>query len=126
MANILSRQGDLLKEGERLAAALAANEASLPHLQISREKLEGIVEEMRELLVRQAVLVAEKQEASGRLYELFANGTKLITFLRKGVQEAYGTRSEKLAEFGLKPFRGRPRRLAAPEPLPTPPPPVIE
>ena len=41
MPNILSRQGDLLKEGERLSTALAANEADLPYMQAPREKMEG-------------------------------------------------------------------------------------
>jgi hypothetical protein len=126
MANILTRQGDFLKEGARMSSALAANEADLPHLQLPGQKMEGMVEEMRQLIVRQAVLIAEKQEVSSRIQDLFSNGSRLLTFLRKGVQDAYGIRAEKLAEFGLTPFRGRTRRTPAPEPLPPSPPPVIE
>ena len=131
MAIVLTRQGDLLKEGERLSKAILANVADLPHLQAPAEKMESLIEEMGEIIIQQGVLNAEKQEASRRIQEIFANGAKLLTFMRKGVQEAYGSRSEKLAEFGLKPYRGRPRRTPSPEPLPTsvetpPAPPVTE
>jgi hypothetical protein len=37
------------------------------------------------------------------------------------VKQHYGIRSEKLAEFGVKPFRGR-KRAEKPEPTPTPTP----
>lgn len=131
MSNILTRQGDLLKEGERLAQAVLANAADLPQLQLSADKMAAMMEEMKELLVTQGVLNAEKQEGSRRLQEIFANGAKLLTFLRKGVLEHYGSSNEKLAEFGIRVYRGRPRRTTAPEPPstpeePTPNPPVIE
>lgn len=131
MPTILTRQGDLMKQGQVLAEAILANVADLPHLQGPAEKMESMLGEMKEILLRQGVLSAEKQEASRRIQEIFANGAKLLTFLRKGVQEVYGSRAEKLAEFGLKVYRGRPRRTLAPEPLPTPTeptpnPPVIE
>ncbi len=126
MANILTRHGDLLKEGERMSSAIAANEADLPHLQLPGEKMEAMMEEMRELIIRQGVLTGEKQTVSSRIQDLFSNGSRLLTFLRKGVQDVYGIRAEKLAEFGVTPFRGRTRRTPEPEPLPTPPPPVIE
>ncbi|HEX2222988.1 MAG TPA: hypothetical protein VHN15_02150 [Thermoanaerobaculia bacterium] len=131
MATILSRQGDLLKQGQVLAEAILANEADLAHLQAPAEKMQSMMEEMKEILLRQGVLNAEKQEASRRVQEIFANGAKLLTFLRKGVLEHYGSSAEKLAEFGLKVYRGRPRRTASPEPSPNPggtptTPPVIE
>jgi hypothetical protein len=41
--------------------------------------------------------------------------------LRQGVKQHYGIRSEKLAEFGLQPFRGR-KTKTEPEPKPETPP----
>jgi hypothetical protein len=50
-----------------------------------------------------------KQEVSRRLAELMQEGNKLVTFLDAGVKQQYGNRAEKLVEFGLQPFRSRPR-----------------
>jgi hypothetical protein len=115
-------QAELLKEGDSLFTALSANQADLNHLNGSREKLEGMLEQMREALAQQSALTASKQEVSKQVEQLFRNGAKLITFLRKGVAEHYGSENEKVVEFGLQPFRGR-RRLVAPV---TPPPPAVE
>ena len=113
-------QAELLKEGDSLFTALSANQADLNHLSGSRDKLESLLLQMREALTEQSALTASKQEVSKQVEQLFRNGAKLITFLRKGVIEHYGSESEKMVEFGLKPFRGR-RRPTAPE---TPPPAV--
>jgi hypothetical protein len=116
-------QAELLKEGDSLFAALSANSADLGHLNGSREKLESLLEQMREALTQQSALTASKQETSKQLDQLFRNGAKLITFLRKGVAEHYGSENEKVVEFGLQPFRGRRRSLT---PVPPPPPPAVE
>lgn len=118
-------QAELLQEGDRLFAGLTANTTDLGHLAGSRLKLESTLTQIRELLQRQGAFAASKQEASRQLRELLENGSKLITFLRKGIQEHYGNRSEKLVEFGIQPFRGRVRRPAEPEtPTVTPPAPT--
>ena len=39
----------------------------------------------------------------------------MATGVRRLVTENYGLRSEKLAEFGIQPFRGRKSRNAVPE-----------
>lgn len=44
---------------------------------------------------------------SKRLKVLIDEGQRLATGLRKLLTENYGVRSEKLAEFGMQPFRGR-------------------
>ncbi len=49
-------------------------------------------------------------------------GDRLMTAASKVLQEFYGLRSEKLAEFHLQPFRGRSRASKAKEPAPQPPP----
>jgi hypothetical protein len=47
----------------------------------------------------------------------------MATSLQKLLQENYGLRAEKLAEFGVQPFRGRKTKSQAPgTPAPTPAP----
>jgi hypothetical protein len=128
MAKGLSTYAQFMREGERFAQGIVANVDDLPHLEMFREQLQAFVEAVRDLTVRQGVAAAEKQELTRQLQAAFLSGTKLMTFLRRGVEQAYGTRSEKLVEFGLVPLRDRARRTAQPTPpeAPTPPPPTIE
>ena len=107
--------GDL----QRLMAALSANSADLPHLEGSREQLGVLVGRALEAAGRQAVHTAEKQEATQQLNTFLVESLRLANVLRLAVKQHYGIESEKLAEFGLQPFRGRPRRTA-PEPPPPP------
>ena len=96
---------------ERELAALEQNIAEMPQAEIPRQKLQGILTEIRELSTEQKALTAKKQEASKRIQALIVQGRKLSTVLRTLVREHYGNRSEKLAEFNLQPFRGRPRQI---------------
>lgn len=109
---------------ERLLERLEANIAELAHLEMPRLKLAAMLTEVREVAARQAALSAAKQEATKRLQELIADGRKLATFLRTGIREHYGTGAEKLVEFDLQPFRGRPRPAAEPPKAPEPPAPA--
>lgn len=117
----------------RLADSLAANNSEIQHLGVSREKLEGVLTQAQEISQEQASRTAAKQEASRKLKTLFIEGERLATVLRLALKEHYGIRSEKLTEYGLQPFRGRPRKVKpeAPEqpgapapnaPNPAPPP----
>jgi hypothetical protein len=89
---------------------------------VSVDKLTSLLENMGELLIQQGALQAGKQQVTSELNLSLDDGLRLLTFLRKGVREQYGPRSEKLVEFGLQPFRGRPRRFD----LVKPPVPVVE
>ena len=91
----------------RFNAALAANAAELPHLESSRLRLDRTVTDAQEAAAQQAAFTASKQEASKRLATLVTEGQRLASGIRKLLTENYGARSEKLAEFGLQPFRGR-------------------
>ena len=103
--------GDL----QRLVAKLSANSGDLPHLEASRVTLEGILAQAQEALGRQAAFTAGKQEATKQLQTLLVEGLRLANVLRLAVKQHFGIRSEKLAEFGLQPFRGRPR-VVKPDP----------
>jgi hypothetical protein len=118
MPQYLVSQADVLTEAERILAAMQANDADIAHLSGSRDKLQSHLEMARELSRQQSSLAASKQEATSQLQQTLHDLAKLIHFLRIGFKEHYGTRSEKLVDYGVKPFRGRPRRVQAP---PTPP-----
>jgi hypothetical protein len=125
MARETTTYAETRDDWRRLIPSLIANAAEIPHLEAPRIQLEGIVNEVSELLARQAELAASKQEVSKRLQVLVAAGRQLAAFLRAGVKQRYGTRSEKLSAFNLQPFRGR--KVTKPtdekpfEPVPTSP-----
>jgi hypothetical protein len=106
---------------QRLRVTLLANAADIPHLEGPRGRLEAILAQTEEVAKQQASLIANKQEASKRLKALLTEGERVADGIRKFLKEHYGVRAEKLAEFGLKPFRGR-RKAGSqnPEPAETP------
>jgi hypothetical protein len=110
---------------QRLLEPLLANAADLAHLQMSRDKLSALAAQGVSLTREQAVHQASKQQVTRRLQSLVVDADRLVTLLRQAVKEHYGIRSEKLTEFGLQPFRGRPRTPRPPalpeEPLPAAP-----
>jgi len=109
---------EVVTSWELVLAALERNLAEIPHAEIPLQKLQAALKEVRELSTEQAALAAKKQEASKRIQELILQGRKLSTVLRTLVREHYGNRSEKLAEFSLQPFRGRPRKTKPTVPVP--------
>jgi tryptophanyl-tRNA synthetase len=98
-----------------------ANSAALPHLEMPVAQLEALLAQGLDLTKEQAVFRASKQEKTQQLQTVLTEGTRLATLLRNALKQHYGPTSEKLAEFGLKPFRGRKARQA-PEPDPDPDP----
>jgi len=109
---------------EQLATSMEANAEDFPHLEAQRQELADTLVQVRDVSTRQAALTAAKQEATQELQTLLAEGRKLATFLRVGIRQRYGNRSEKLVEFKLQPFRSRTRPAAPPatqEPKPADP-----
>jgi hypothetical protein len=100
----------VLGEWEQLNAMLAVNSADLPTLEPSRLRFADFLTKARDAAQRQAVHTAGKQESSKELKELITEGERVATMLRQGLRAHYGIRSEKLAEFGMRPFRGRKRK----------------
>jgi hypothetical protein len=89
--------------------ALEANKEELPHMEVPRQRGAAILTEMKGLRAKQASLTADKQEVSKRLVVLNNEARILMTSMDTGIRAQYGTRSEKLVEFGRKPFRSQPR-----------------
>ena len=100
-----------LGDMERLVSSMEANAAELPHLETSRNQLNTLLDEARDASDLQALHTAGKQEASRKLQTALTEGMRLATVIRLAVKHHYGIRSEKLAHFGIQPFRGRPRKV---------------
>ena len=109
---------------QRLLARLNANREELQHLEPSRSGFETLLGQIEGAADRQAFHTAGKQEASQQLQTFLTEGERLATVLQLAVKHHYGIRAEKLADFGLKPFRGRSRKPSSkkkpqpPEPEP--------
>jgi hypothetical protein len=104
---------------QRFNLALTTNKAELQDLEPSRAKFDTMVGQTQDTANRQGALMGQKQDLSKQLRSQIVESERLANVLRKAVQAHYGIRAEKLAEFGLQPFRGRPRTVKA---TPTPPP----
>ncbi|HYG61169.1 MAG TPA: hypothetical protein VEL74_01195 [Thermoanaerobaculia bacterium] len=97
----------ILGTWRELLPPLMANAAELPQLEIPRGKLERILGRAQEVVHLQGLLAANRQELTREWDLLQAEGERVAALLRRGIKEHYGPRAEKLAEFGLQPFRGR-------------------
>lgn len=104
----------------KFTKVLAMNATEVPHLEGARIRLETMLGEVQETASQQAALVASKQETSKKLKSQMVEAERLATGIRKMLTEHYGLRSEKLAEFGMQPFRGRKGKEVTPE-TPEPP-----
>lgn len=107
------RHGEIPVDWQRLTANMEANAGDIPHLENHRVALQVLKEEISSLSAQQSQLQAQKQEVSKQLKEKLGEGQKLATFLRVGLKQHYGHRSEKLVEFGLQPLRKRSRGTKA-------------
>jgi hypothetical protein len=108
------QKNETLERWRRLLPPLEAHAGELPHLETLRGKLTGTLERAEEIVQRQAALEAERQELTREFGGLREQGNRTAALLRTGVTEHYGPGSERLAAFGMQPFRGR-KRKAAPQ-----------
>ncbi|MEA2599966.1 MAG: hypothetical protein QOF89_958 [Acidobacteriota bacterium] len=101
---------------QHLLDMVEANSTDLAHLEVPRVKLGSMLGRVQDLNKQQAAMTASKQEASKQIRILLTEGQRLANALRVMIKEHYGIRAEKLAEFGLQPFRGRNRKAKTPAP----------
>ncbi|HEX7183427.1 MAG TPA: hypothetical protein VF756_16460 [Thermoanaerobaculia bacterium] len=104
---------DVVVDWDQLLAAWIANASDLPSLDPQRLELETLHREIRELGIKQDAQQAIVQQITQDINARIKRGRPLATQLRAGVTARYGTRSEKLVEFGMKPFRTRVRKANA-------------
>jgi hypothetical protein len=118
------KYGATLNGWERLLASMEANAGDFPQLETYRAQLKTKLDAARAASAQQAAMDATKQEATKSLQAVLVEGRKLATFLRGGIKQRYGDRSEKLVEFGLAPLRPKTKAKADQKPPVTPPPPT--
>ena len=113
----------ILGDLQRLSVSMEANREDLPQMEPFRLKLVAILTRILEVLQQQAALTVGKQEMSKELRRLLTEGQRVANVVRTAVKDHYGVREEKVAEFGVQPFRGRKVKRAPEVPPPPPPPP---
>jgi hypothetical protein len=106
MANVPLYMNDV-NGWEKVTKGVAANADEVSHLVDHSTQLEQKAARMRFLSVEQAALTASKQLITQEMQRLFREGQTLLDFVQTGVRQHYGLRSDKLVEFGLRPFRGK-------------------
>ena len=99
----------VLHKLELRSKALAANIEETPELVMPLATLDGFLALLRDLTTEQARLTAARQDVSQRIAEHIDKAQKLMTYVDLGVKHHYGNSSEKLVEYGLQPFRSKPR-----------------
>ena len=99
-----------------LLTKLGANIGELPQLEPFRVKLAAILAQVLGISHQQDAMRASKQEASKQLRKLVTEGNRTAALMRAAIKEHYGPTEEKVAEFGLQPFRGRKVTLTPEQP----------
>jgi hypothetical protein len=102
-------RADILLEWEKLRAAYKANAPALSGFEPLLQELETVETEVRTLGIEQDVQQAAVQQTAKEIEGRIARGTVLATRLRSAAKAVYGTRTEKMLEFGIRPFRKRVR-----------------
>lgn len=95
---------------QQFYGTLQANSADLSHLEGSVKIFGTLLDRAEKVVKQQAALTAGKQESTQELRALLAEGERLATVLRSALKHHYGIRAEKLAEYGMQPFRGLKRK----------------
>ncbi len=104
-----------------LLAKLEVTIGELPQLEPFRVKLLAILTQVLGLSRQQDAMRASKQEASKQLRQLIGEGSRVAAVIRAAIKDHYGPREEKIAEFGLRPFRGRKVKTSPATPAPQTP-----
>jgi hypothetical protein len=117
------KYGTTLNGWQRLLTSMEANAQDFSQLEAYRTQMQGMLDAARQAAKEQTAMAAAKQDATQRLNDLLVEGRKLATFLRGGVKQRYGDKSEKLVEFDLAPARPKaktPEPAKPPAPVPSP------
>jgi hypothetical protein len=117
-----TRSAGIMGDLQRLSVTMDANKEALPQLEPYRLKLTGIVTQVFETAKQQAAHKAGKQESSKQLRKLLTQGNRVADVVRTAVKDHFGPEDEKVAEFGVQPFRGLKTKTKTPTPTPAPPP----
>ena len=92
-----------------ISAGLKPLLGTMPHLADLHGQLEQVITQSEDLDARAEALKAEAREVNANRETLAKSGDDLRLRLGASLQTAYGFKSEKLIEFGLKPRKTRGR-----------------
>jgi hypothetical protein len=113
-------RADFIVSGKQLSAAYQANAASLPGMDPLHQEFAILLAELENLGIQQEAQTAAVQQTTKDIEERLARGGLLATRMRNGVKLHLGTRTEKVIEFGIRPFRKRvrpPKVIEVPVPV---------
>jgi len=99
-----------LKTWTDLIAACRQNPELLAYAAPELRALEQTLGDLQAAKSRQVLLDAEKQKATAQHLALHQKASDLAFQIRSGVKAFLGPRNERLAEFNIKPLRGRRQR----------------
>lgn len=115
-------QNETLGDLQRLSDALTAIADDFEHMGGAVTEFQARVAEAQEAAKQQAILTSAKQEATQRVHALLKDALAQGALLRKAARVRYGRSSDKLAQLGVRPFRGRKAAAASPAPTSAPEP----
>jgi hypothetical protein len=98
-------RGDIVLEWEKLIVALRANPQVLVAVEPVLQEFEMLLNEIRSLVVQQDVQTATVQQTSQDIKERVKRGRLLAGRLRSAAKAVFGDRTEKVIEFGMRPYR---------------------
>ncbi len=100
-----------LRGWEQMLIPLEGQIENLPlHLKEPYAELVELLKEARELALQQRIHQAAKQEATQKLRDVLDRGRRTASFVRVGLKQHHGKQSERLVEYGVRPFRRRSRK----------------
>jgi len=109
----VNSRADFLVDGKKLSAAYQANAGGLPGLEALHGEFVILLNEIESLGVLQDAQTAAAQQTTKEIEERLTRARLIATRLRNGVKLHLGTRTEKVIEFGIRPYR-KPARTPAP------------
>ncbi len=105
-----TRTGHTVGDWSELAELVTPEvKADSPLVERTHGELQGFVDEIHKLVVQRDFYEARKQEVTERIQEILPEGRRTATLLRRALKQHFGPDNEKLAAFGIQPFRGRKR-----------------
>ena len=120
--NNKSSYADLIRDWEALLMAIQDNKQALPDIERLRAELEQHLAEVKALKARQDSAAGARQATTQELAAMLTKGRALAIRVRGAIKSEFGHQSERLPQFGVAPFRKRPRRPKGTEENPPVPP----
>ena len=105
---------EVMVDIESLLNSVTSNAEQLPNLEAFVAPLAATLADLKALSTKRGTFKAEKQVLSKEIKAKQDLGLDQAAALRALLKGNLGTRSEKLTEFHIQPFRGRPRAPETP------------